>query len=194
MPPERINAEDVDRRLDRLRERYGEFPVAENRESLTQEQYEEWTDDVDAYDYVGGAYCWIRRTASEAPELSESMPDDAATDGDRVLLIVGRGTSHWGVPGGGIEPGETVEEAAEREVREEVSIDCSVTDTLFAERIVGTHEDTGTEVHLCYTFLEADYVDGQVAIQGGELNGACWFRDLPDDLHPAIEDRAHEWP
>ncbi|MFD1644625.1 NUDIX domain-containing protein [Haloarchaeobius litoreus] len=194
MPPEYINEAEVDRRLDRLQERYVAFPVVEKRESLSQAQYERWTADVDAYDYIGGAYCWIRRDEDEAPALSESMPEEAADDGDRVLLIMGRGTSHWGVPGGGIEDGEISEEAAEREVREEVDIDCSVSDVLFAERVIGTHESTGSEVHLLYTFFEADYVEGEVAIQSSELNGACWFRELPDDLHPAIEDRAHDWP
>lgn len=193
MSPDAINGEEIERRLDRLRRTYGEFPVEEQREVLPPETFEEWVNDTERYDYVGGAYCWIRRTADEAPALTESMPEEAADDGERVLFIMGRGATVWGNPGGGIEDGETAEEAAEREVREEVSIDCSVTDVLFVQRIVGEREGTGREVHLLYAFFRADYDGGTVAIQGGELNGACWFRELPDDLHPSIEDHATGW-
>ncbi|MBL8994655.1 MAG: NUDIX domain-containing protein [Spirochaetia bacterium] len=46
--------------------------------------------------------------------------------GDRVLLESDPGIDLWYVPGGGVEPGETLTEAARREMKEELSVDVSV--------------------------------------------------------------------
>ena len=193
MSPEAINREEIDRRLDRLRQEYGSVHVENAYERVPPEEFESWVEETEEYDYIGGAYCVIRRPAEAAPDLTASMPDEAAADGERVLFMMGRGATDWGFPGGGVEDGETFEEAAVREVEEEVSIDCEVTDLLHVHRIVGVCEGTAREGHLAYVFFEADYVGGTVAIQGGELNGACWFRTAPDDLHPFVEDHADSW-
>jgi 8-oxo-dGTP diphosphatase len=47
-------------------------------------------------------------------------------DEERVLLAHRRDIDWWNLPGGGMEAGETVEEAIRREVREETSLDVEV--------------------------------------------------------------------
>jgi len=45
----------------------------------------------------------------------------------RILLILRTDNNYWSIPGGGIKPGETIKQAAVREVKEETGIDCEVT-------------------------------------------------------------------
>ena len=54
-------------------------------------------------------------------------------EGSRVLLALRRDIDWWNLPGGGIELGETVEEAMCREVREETGLIVEV------ERLVGVY-------------------------------------------------------
>lgn len=66
----------------------------------------------------------------------------------RVLLEHRRDCGLWSLPGGNVEPGESVKEAAIREVKEETGFDVQVTDLVGiysdpTERIV-TYSDAGT--------------------------------------------------
>ncbi len=54
-------------------------------------------------------------------------------DGGRILLALRRDIDWWNLPGGGMEQGETVEEAVLREVREETGLQVAV------ERLVGVY-------------------------------------------------------
>lgn len=187
------NQERVDRRLARLREGWGQFPVEDVGEiELTGDVFEGMLDRT-REGYTGSGYAWVVRRAGEAAPLSESMPEDAADDRDRVLLILSRGGSTWGLPGGGLEAGETYEEATRREVTEETGIECSLTAVAHAWRgayVSGAHPD---RIHALYVAFRASYEGGHVAIQPGELNGAAWFADLPNDVGWVAEPLAEAW-
>ena len=48
-------------------------------------------------------------------------------DSGEILLEKRRDNGMWGLPGGGIEPGESVYETALREVKEETGLDIEIT-------------------------------------------------------------------
>jgi ADP-ribose pyrophosphatase YjhB (NUDIX family) len=60
---------------------------------------------------------------SIVPAASVVVPDDQG----RILLIRRVDNNYWSIPGGGMEPGESVRQAASREVSEETGINCEVT-------------------------------------------------------------------
>jgi ADP-ribose pyrophosphatase YjhB (NUDIX family) len=66
---------------------------------------------------------------------------------DRILLMRRSDNAHWGLPGGYVEPGESVESAAQREVREETGYEIEV------GRLVGVYSDPRVQV--------IDYGDGR---------------------------------
>jgi ADP-ribose pyrophosphatase YjhB (NUDIX family) len=74
----------------------------------------------------------------EAPVPNSVVPSVnvvVADDQDRILLIRRSDNDNWAVPGGAIDLGESLVQAAVRETREETGIDCRITG------IVGIYTD-----------------------------------------------------
>jgi ADP-ribose pyrophosphatase YjhB (NUDIX family) len=59
---------------------------------------------------------------SIVPAVSAIVPDSEG----RILLIRRTDNGYWAIPGGGVEPGESVSQATAREVKEETGFDCEV--------------------------------------------------------------------
>ena len=74
-------------------------------------------------------------------------------DGGRVLMVQEskpRVAGTWNLPGGRVEPGEAVVDAAVREVREEAGLDVELTGLLFVDQVLSDHD--GSESRLRFVF------------------------------------------
>lgn len=182
-----INLDEIERRRDRLFDRFGEASVRERHDTPDADAFEEWIE-LSTAGYIGSAYALVRRPPGRLSELTESMAVDV-DEQERVLLILGRGGSKWGVPGGGQEDDETMEETAHREVAEEVGISISLAGLNHLRHEIATCEEYDERLHVLRVFFHAEYEDGSIAIQPGELNGAAWFTEPPsaDRLLPSTK-------
>jgi ADP-ribose pyrophosphatase YjhB (NUDIX family) len=110
-------------------------------------------------------------------------------DRGRILLQCRADFRTWGLPGGSMEVGETFEQAATREVKEESGYDVVV------ERLVGIYSDPddttvtypdGNVVHYVSVVLACRLIGGQKRIDPEETRDAQFFDpdQLPADLLP----------
>lgn len=65
--------------------------------------------------------------APQANSLVPSVNVVVTDESDRILLIKRSDNDNWAVPGGAIDLGESVAQAAVRETKEETGIDCEIT-------------------------------------------------------------------
>lgn len=192
-----LNREDVEERIERLRERYG--PVEVDDDELD-DPYRARPDDFRAFVAdareagVSSGYVVVRRAPEQMPAPSASMPEGSAATAERALLVNDRADDGaWSLPGGSREPGETLEAAAEREVLEEAGIECSIEGierlrhgvAIPRSPVEGVDADA---VHALHAVFAGRYEGGEIAVQATELYGACWFAELPEEHHRLLED------
>ena len=93
--------------------------------------------------------------------------------GDEVVVIVPRGKRVLGLPKGGPHAGETAEQTAGREVREETGIVAHVVEPLGDVRY--TYRRGGRRVRKTVHFFLCEYVEGSTADHDHEVDDARWI-------------------
>ena len=130
----------------------------------------------------------LRKLVGHIPLILVAAGVIIVDDKGRVLLQQRTDNNKWGILGGGIEPGETVEEAAKREVYEESG--------LIVENIQLFNIYSGEEQH--YTYPNGDEVycinivfitknfQGDIRVDDAESRELKFFDidNLPDDITP----------
>ena len=88
---------------------------------------------------------------------------------DGKILTIKRGhepsKGKWSIPGGRIELGETAQEAGQREVREECSIEVQIERVLDAANNIIRDEEGRIKYHFVIIDLLARYVSGKIRAQ-----------------------------
>ena len=188
-----INEDFVEAQVDRLQDDYQEVSVDKGVVEIPPEEFPEYVENA-REGYVGSAYAWVVRRPDQAGERSETYAGGEESR-ERALMILPRGESAWGVPGGGLEDDESFEQTARREVREEAGVDCEVTGLWHLEHLEWRSEDPDDDrvSHTLHVFFDADYAGGQLAAQAAEVNGAAWFAEPPARLGEKAAVRAETY-
>jgi 8-oxo-dGTP diphosphatase len=91
---------------------------------------------------------------------------------DGRLLLVRRGTGpaagEWSIPGGRVEPGETMAEAVVRELAEETAVEG------VCDRLVGWVERIGADHHFVILDFAVTVLDPSTTQAGGDAADAEW--------------------
>lgn len=113
--------------------------------------------------------------------------------GDKVLLgkrLKSHGVGTWCTPGGHIEFGETPEEAARREVREETSLELGKVSRSESLPYLNTLFPTDGKQYITL-YLEGEYTGGEpVAMEPEKCAEWIWFgrKELPSPLFTDMKD------
>jgi ADP-ribose pyrophosphatase YjhB (NUDIX family) len=132
----------------------------------------------------------LRQYIGHAPLLMVGAATLILDDQDRLLLMKRSDSGCWGPPGGAVELGEVVEEAARREVLEETGLALNELSLfgVFSGPELFYRYPNGDEVYNVTIVYLTRYAGGDLRLNG-EHTAWGWFaaRDIPEEISPPIK-------
>lgn len=135
-------------------------------------------------------------------EWSTTATAFSVTRRDRAWLMIRHeqlGVTSWELPGGHVDPGETLEEAASRESLEETSVSIKVAG-LLAMCVHGWHERLQRKLICFFDAVPDAGAAPRLSLGEPEIRDAAWLDpfSLPLDnvspfLHPLVEQERRGW-
>lgn len=132
----------------------------------------------------------MRKYIGHAPMLTAGATVIVLQE-NRILLNLRSDTGTWGIPGGSAELGETLEETAARELKEETNLTAGAFTLLhvFSGQDFYFRYPNGDELYSVIALYLAEHVTGELRITDGESHALRYF-----GLHelPPLESRAEK--
>lgn len=130
----------------------------------------------------------MRKYIGHQPMLSAGATVVVIKD-NKILLNLRSDINTWGIPGGATELGETLEETASRELKEETNLDCDSFTLLnvFSGKDFYFKYPNGDELYSVVALYLANDVTGELKITDGESLKLDYFSK---DNSPNLESRA----
>lgn len=130
----------------------------------------------------------LREKIGHGPLITVGSSVLVFNEKNELLLQHRTDTDNWGLPGGAMEPGETLEEVATRELFEETNLRC--TEFEFVKYFSGERfyfqYPNGDETYSVIALFKALRVEGALGINDGESFALKYF---PVDNFPQLEKR-----
>jgi ADP-ribose pyrophosphatase len=119
----------------------------------------------------------IKKSSAAYPDFPRVAVGAIVFKDEKVLLVQrGRPPAEgvWAIPGGSVKLGETLQEAAEREIHEETSLMIRAREPAFTFDVVVRDDSGAVRYHYVIVDLLADYLSGDLQ-PGDDALDARWF-------------------
>ncbi|GAA5513594.1 NADH pyrophosphatase [Deinococcus carri] len=136
---------------------------------------------------VGNHLLALRRRVGPRPLFAPGANVLVTDEAGQLLLLRHGGAGGWTLPGGSLEPGESLAECARRELFEETGLEADHLEPLrlyagAKYRFTYPHGDVIDNVSVLY---RAHGVTGRLTLPPDEIHGAAWF--APGNLPPEAD-------